>query len=65
LNKWQNNCFTPTALILIYYKIPKHSYNPDKIDGLLLKKAEELTLFVIQQQKEIDSLKEKLSKLEN
>jgi hypothetical protein len=34
------------------------------MDDVLLRKVEELTLYIIRQQKEINSLKEKLSKLE-
>jgi len=43
----------------------KDGYSLGKMDDVLLRKVEELTLYIIQQQKEIDGLKEKLSKLEN
>lgn len=37
-------------------------FNMAEMDGLLLKKIEELTLYVIQQQKEIEQLKQQLAK---
>jgi hypothetical protein len=42
-------------------QVRKDGINLAEMDGLLLKKIEELTLYLIEQQKEIDSLKEKIS----
>lgn len=41
--------------------IKENGFNMAEMDGLLLKKIEELTLYVIQQQKEIEELKFKLN----
>jgi hypothetical protein len=42
-------------------KIKTEGFNMGEMDGLLLKKIEELTLYVIQQQKEIEQLKQQIS----
>lgn len=42
-------------------EINESGFNLAEMDGLLLKKIEELTLYIIQQQKEIDYLKSKIS----
>ncbi|HPM10432.1 MAG TPA: hypothetical protein PK941_08315 [Paludibacter sp.] len=39
--------------------------NVGEMNALLLKKIEELTLYVIGQQKEINALKDKLAEIEN
>ncbi len=45
--------------------VKENGFNMAQMDGLLLKKIEELTLYILQQQKEIDQLKEKLSVINN
>lgn len=42
-------------------EINEQGFDMAKMDGLLLKKIEELTLYVIQQQKEIENLKQKVN----
>lgn len=46
-------------------QINKEGFNLAEMDGLLLKKIEELTLYIIQQQKEIESLKTAIRKKTN
>jgi hypothetical protein len=43
----------------------ENGYNLGEMDDVLLRKVEELTLYIIQQQKEIDGLKEKLESINN
>lgn len=43
----------------------ENGYNLGEMDDVLLRKVEELTLYIIQQQKEIDDLKEKLENINN
>jgi len=43
----------------------ENGYNLGEMDDVLLRKVEELTLYIIQQQKEIDGLKEKLENINN
>lgn len=40
----------------------KNGYNLEEMDDVLLRKVEELTLYIIQQQKEINELRQKLEK---
>ncbi len=42
-------------------EINKNGYDLTKMDGLLLKKIEELTIYIIKQQKEIELLKDRLN----
>lgn len=42
----------------------ENGYNLGEMDDVLLRKVEELTLYIIQQQKEMDELKVKLNSLE-
>jgi hypothetical protein len=42
-------------------QIKKEGFNLAEMDALLLKKIEELTRYILEQQKEIDSLKAKIS----
>lgn len=46
-------------------EVMQNGVNLGEMDGLLLKKIEELTLYIILQQKEIDGLKEKLDNINN
>ena len=43
----------------------ENGYNLGEMDDVLLRKVEELTLYIIQQQKEINGLKEKLENINN
>jgi hypothetical protein len=43
----------------------ENGYSLGEMDDVLLRKVEELTLYIIQQQKEIDGLKEKLESINN
>ena len=46
-------------------EVKENGINLGEMDGILLKKIEELTLYVIEQQKEIDLLKTRLSQISN
>jgi hypothetical protein len=43
----------------------ENGYNLGEMDDVLLRKVEELTFYIIQQQKEIDGLKEKPENINN
>jgi hypothetical protein len=43
--------------------VTQHGVSVGKMNATLLKKVEELTLYTIQQQKQIDELKEQVSRI--
>jgi len=46
-------------------QVEEEGFELAEMNGLLLKKIEELTLYLIDQQKEINALKEKMTRIEN